>query len=294
MRESRSALSIFAFFAFSAIIAMSLHSPIFLLVAMALLSVRQPRLLGGFALIFVLWGLAYAIWFKPGTETIRVHGDMTLFFAQTGRWISSPSLFVTNTLHWMGESLNLVRFWWLVLPIVVLIWLARERNVVLLLLAAFPPIEAAVASVLHIYPYGEVRLMIFCFPALFLLIAASLADAARRIPALMLLLAPFLLAGIAGNPYNDTYMHVDDLRPMYEMIVRSHAPGEAIYADPSFAVPLRYEYPAVSGDVHSGVAKTVTKPGWYIQYVPAFSTGGASVAMRIGGVVAVRSTAGSP
>ena len=294
VRRNGSRIATAVFFAIGAIAVTTLYSPVFVLVPMAILSIRRPRMLAGFALLFALFGLAYLRWLAPGAESIRLHGDMNAFFETNGRWITSPGSFIAGTMHWSGQAMNLVRFWWLAVALLVIAWLFREHDIVIATLAVVPPVSVAVASAFHLYPYGEVRLMIFCLPAFFLLVADALASVARRVPLLLLLLAPFMIAGVASNPYNETYMHVDDLRPMYDMIARSHVPGEAIYADPSFAVPLRYEYPAVGGDVHSGIEKSVTRPGWYIQYVPAFGTGGASVAMRIGGVVAARNTAGSP
>jgi hypothetical protein len=266
---------------------MTLYAPLFLLAAMAVVSIRRPRLLAGFALLFALGGFAYFGWLKPGQESIRLHGDMTGYFTASGRWVTSPSLFITNSLHWMGQSLNLVRFWWLAAGILVLVWLIRERNVVLPLLAILPPVAVAAASVFHLYPYGEVRLMIFCFPALFLLIAVSLAEAARRVPALTLLLAPFVLMGVSRDVYNDTYMHIDDLRPMYTMIAGGHAKGEAVYADPSFAAPLIYYYPWIAIDVRSGPTLTTAGPGWYIQRTATFRAAGERTALRIGDVTAV-------
>jgi hypothetical protein len=291
-RQKRSALTIFLFFVVAAAAVLTLHSTIFLLVAMALISIRQPRLLGLFALVFVLWGVAYVGWLKPGAETVRLHGDMTQWFTVTGRWVTSPSLFVTNTLHWTGQALNLVRFWWLAVPLLIVIWLARERNVVLLLLAVLPPLEVAAASAFHIYPYGEVRLLIFCFPALFLLLAESLAVSARRVPILLLLMAPFVINGVARDTYNATYMHIYDLRPMFDAIVHSHLPGEPVYADPSFDPVLRYHYPSLAPDIHGGTMNLVAAPGWYIQRGSTFSTAGASTVMHIGDVTAARKAGG--
>jgi hypothetical protein len=288
MRESRSRMNVLAFFSFSAAAVMSLHSPVFLLAAMALLSIRTPRVLGGFAVIFALFAVAYIGWFKPGAETIRLHGDMNLLFSVTGRWVSSPSNFLRNTLHWAGQSLNLVRFWWLAVVILVLTRLARERKTTLLLLAALPPLEIAAASAIHVYPYGEVRLMIFCLPAFYLLIADALGSAARRVPLLLLLTAPFVIAGVANDSYNATYMHIDDLRPMFEMIVRSHAPGEAIYANPSYAEPLRYEYPALAAFIRPAKETAAVQPGWYIQQRRSFDAAGTTIMMRIGDVIAAR------
>jgi hypothetical protein len=289
LRESQSALTIVIFFTASAAAVLTLYSPIFLLGAMAVISIRRPRLLTGFALVFALCGIAYLGWLKPGPESIRLHGDMTGFFTANGRWVTSPSLFVANTLHWMGQALNLIRFWWLAIGILVLVWIARERNAVLLLLAILPPLEVAAASVFRLYPYGEVRLMIVCFPALFLLIASSLAEAARRVPALMLLLAPIIFTGIGRDVYNDTYMHVYDLRPMFTMVAAGHHTGEAIYADPSFAAPLVYYYPGMTADIRWTVAGTTSLPGWYVQRAATFRATGSGTVLRSGDVIAVRS-----
>ena len=288
LRESQSALTLCVFFTVSAAAVLTLYSPIFILGAMAVVSIHRPRLLAGFALVLMLCGLAYLGWLKPGPESIRLHGDMTEFFTANGRWVTSPSLFIANTSHWMGQALNLIRFWWLVIGILVLVWIARERDAVLPLLAILPPLAVATASAFHLYPYGEVRLMIFCFPALFLLIAASLAGAARRIPALMLLLAPMIFLGIGRDVYNDTYMHVYDLRPMFTMIAADHHAGEAVYADPSFAAPLVYYYPEMAADIRSTVAVSAALPGWYVQKAATFRATGNAAVLRSGDVIAVR------
>jgi hypothetical protein len=284
------------FFLLAALGATTLHAPVVVIGAMAVLCLRRPRMLAGFVVIGALWIVAYVGWMKPGPETTLLHGDLDQFFAMGGRWVTTPRLFLSDTLQWVGQALNLIRFWWLVIPLLVFYWLARERNIVIPTLAILPPLAIVAASTVHVYPYGEIRLMVFCFPALFLLFAESLTVAARRVPVLLLLLIPFVFDGAAHDTYNVTYMKIYDLRPMFEAIVRSHVPGEAIYAHPSFAEPLRYEYPSVSADIHSGFPNAVTKPGWYIQRVPEFAlpAANATTAFRIGDVIAVRSTAPSP
>jgi hypothetical protein len=289
IKRSESIIPTVAFFTIGAIAVTTLYSPVFVLVPMAILCIRRPRLLGGFALLFALFALAYIRWLAPGPESIRLHGDMNAYFAANGRWITSPASFIAGTMHWSGQAMNLVRFWWLAVALLILTWLFRERNLVITMLALLPPLVAAVASTIHRYPYGEVRLMIFCLPALYLLIADSMASIGRRMPLLLLLLAPFVWNGVARDSYNETYMHVDDLRPMFDMIVRSHTPGQAIYANPSFAASLRYECPSLAADIHSGTESTMTRPGWYIQCAPAFSSGSAGVTMHIGNVIAARS-----
>jgi len=289
VRKSESVIAAIAFFIAGAIAVMTLYAPVFVLVPMAILSIRRPRMLGGFIVLFALFALAYLRWLAPGPESIRLHGDMNAYFAANGRWITSPRSFLVNTMHWSGQAMNLVRYWWLAVVLLILAWLIRERNLAITMLAFVPPLIIAAASIVHRYPYGEVRLMIVCLPALYLLIADAIASVSRRVPLLLLLLAPFVFAGVVRDPYNATYMHIDDLRPMFDLILRSHFTGEPVYADPSFAAPLRYGYPALATSIHSGAEPMVMRPGWYIQYDRGFNARGATVVMRIGNVIAVRS-----
>jgi len=286
VRQNGSTVLTATFFLAAAVAVTTLYSPVFVLIPMALLSIRRPRLLAGFALLFALFGVAYIRWLAPGAESIRLHGDMTAFFAANGRWITSPSLFTRGTMHWTGQAMNLVRFWWLAAGLIVAAWIVRERNGVIAMLAIAPPLIVAAASTVHRYPYGEVRLMIFCLPPLYLLLADALASVARRVPLLLLLIAPFVIAGVANDPYNATYMHVDDLRPMFDMIARAHAPGEAIYADPSYAAPLRYEVPGLAPSIQATAETAATKPGWHIQQRRSFNAEGTAVMMRLGDVIA--------
>jgi hypothetical protein len=288
IRRNDSRVAVLAFFVVGAIAVTTLYSPLFVLLPMAILCLRRPRILAGLALLFALFGISYWRWLAPGPESIRLHGDMTAYFAANGRWITSASSFLAGTTHWTGQAMNLVRFWWLGVALLAIAWLIRERDVTTTALALVPPLAVAAASTVHLYPYGEVRLMIFCLPGLYLLISESIASVAQRVPLLLLLLTPYVLAGIAGDPYNRTYMHLSDLRPMFDTIARSHAPGEPIYADPSLAAPLRYECPSLAADIHSEVDRSPGRPGWYLQRVPAFSIGNAGTVLRSGDVIAAR------
>src|SRR4051794_28494481 len=140
IRKSESVIATVAFFIAGAIAVMTLYSPVFVLVPMAILSIRRPRMLGGFAVLFALFALAYLRWLAPGPESIRLHGDMNAYFAANGRWITSPASFLAGTMHWSGQAMNLVRFWWLAVALLVLVWLFRERNLVITMLALVPPL----------------------------------------------------------------------------------------------------------------------------------------------------------
>ena len=282
-RETRSRTMAAALFAVAAIGVVGLHSTILVIAAMAAISVTRPRMLVGFAGIAALWAIAYWGWLKPGAVSTVLHGDMDAFFAMHGRWITSPRLLFDGTMHWLGQSMNLVRFWWLGMAIAIVVWAARERNAVIPALAVVPVIAVAVASTLHVYPYGEVRLMIFAFPGLFLLCAAAIGELARRVPLLLLMVVPFVWCGLARDPYNTTYMQLSDLRQMFAAVARS---PETVYADPAFATPLRYYYPAL--DVRAVALRAPAGRGWYVQRQAAFTPRGADLVIREGAVVAAR------
>lgn len=281
--ETRSRAMAAALFVVAAIGVTGLHTTVIVIGAMAVVCIVRPRMLIGFAVIFALWALAYWGWLKPGAASTAMHGDMDAFFALNGRWVTSPRSLFDGTMHWLGQSMNLVRFWWLAVALPVVIWLARERNAVVPLLAILPVIAVAAASALHIYPYGEVRLMIFAFPGLFLLVAAAIGEHAHRVPLLLLLLVPFVWSSIAHDPYNRTYMHVSDLRGMFATIARSPAP---VFADPSFAVPFRHYYPKL--DIRTATLRVPAGPGWYIQRASTFTPHRATLILKEGDVIAAQ------
>lgn len=248
------------FFALSALAVMTLYEPLFLLAACGALCFRRPRLIPAFLGIAIAFALAYRGWLSAGPESTRLHGDMTAYFGANGRWITSPRLLLAGTMHWMGQAMNLVRGWWLVVGVLVLL----RRNWLFIALAALPPLFIAAASARHVYPYGEVRLMIACFPALYLLIADSLALVTRRAPLALLLLVPFALS---TSRYNDTYMHVYDLRALYDYVAANHG-AEAIHATPSLAAPLRFHHPEIGAFVVEWREGREAQPGWYAGPAP--------------------------
>ena len=211
---------------------------------------------------------------------------MIRFFAERGQWATSPSIFFATTIDWLGQAMNLVRLWWLFVIGFLLLWLAATRDLPLLTIAIAPPLAVAAASALHLYPYGEVRLMIFAFPAIYLLLADALALSAQRAPWLVALLIPFAVAGIAGDTYNVNYMHLADMRSMYATLAASHRAGEPIYAMRSEAPPFDYYYPALP-DLHPIDLDAPRGRGWYLQG-KNFRTAGADVVLREGDVILAR------
>ena len=293
-RESRTAR--IAFFVASLIGVMALHGPVFICAAAFAAAVLSPRarrlpVLAGFGLVFAAFAAAWFGWLAPGPETTELHGNMTIWFEKTGRWVTSPHLLIDNTKHWLGQAFNLVRFWWLAAAGVVIAMLVSKlrplpQKIALLLFAILPPAAALVLSTRHIYPYGEVRLMLFAFPALYLLAAISVATVARRVPLILLVLVPFAMSGAVSEPYNRTYMHAYDLMPFFGTIVANHTPGEPIYAHPSLGAPLRYHYPQLARDIR--LLPQTPSPGWYLRLGDNSSTAGSAMVIRSGNAVAVR------
>jgi hypothetical protein len=269
---------------------MTLYTPVFIVSASAVVVCCRKRrvwILAGFAVVGAAFALAWSLYMAPGPTTPLLHGDMEQFFTMNGRWINSPTLLTQGTLHWTGQALNLVSWWWAVLPPLILFWVVRDRDWAVVLLAALPVIAVCIASAMHIYPYGEVRLMIFCFPALFLVIAESLIRASRRLPLVLLVLVPFIFKGIARDTYNSTYMHVENLRGIIATVANNHQPGEPVFADPSYAAPLHYYVPRIRSDLRAVSMSAPSSPGWYVQ--PAgFKAANATLIVRTRHVVAMR------
>lgn len=270
-----------AFFITASIAVTVLVTPVFIVAAAGAVFLttehrRSPRFWIGFAVTGTAFLIAYFGWLAPGPETTRLHGDMTEWFAETGRWMSDPSAILPSTVHWLGQGFNLTRFWWAVVPLLIVWWLARGGAWRLLLFAAVPPAIIFAASVVRVYPYGEVRLMSFAYPAIYLVLASALARAARGRAWLLVLLVPFVFA---HGAYNRSYMSTYDLRGLFDFVARNTT---VVYADPRMRLPLRHHHPAL--DVRP--MPPVTLPGWYVQR--ADPPAGAGIVMRVGDVTAAR------
>ncbi|MCU1347331.1 MAG: rane protein-like protein, partial [Acidobacteria bacterium] len=279
------------FFAVAAVCALTLHTPVPVIAALgaaALFTPGRRRLsIGlGFVGVGALAAMAYVLYTAPGPESLRLHGNMEEWFTVTGRWITSPASFLANTTHWLGHAFNLTRGWWLVLIPLVIAWILIKRDRILLAIAVIPPLLAVLGSIAHLYPYGEVRLMLFCFPGLYLAVADALSLAVARWRPALLILVPFVFRGVAGDPYNATYMHVADLHRMFATIAHSR-PAGPIHADSSYAAPIWYYYPALRPRLVVGKVAAPSGPGWYVQRPAAFRADSASFTMREDEVIAV-------
>lgn len=280
-----------AFFSVAVVAVALLHTPIFVMVAAGGASLlrkrtRRPAILFGFAVIAAVWASAYFLFVAPGPETARVHGDMDAWFELTGRWVDSPRSLITNSTFWLGHALNLTRGGIACLLAVIVFWTVRERDWHTLTLALVPPAIAAAASTVHAYPYGEVRLMIYCFPGLYLIISRSVELLTRTRTLAALLIVPFVIAGVGNSPYPSTYMRTPDLRVIYTAVARSQ-PDEIIIADPSYAAPLLYYHPQLRDRTRVATVPDASSAGWYLQTASRFRSRG-SVVIEQGGVVATK------
>lgn len=215
------------------------------------------RVLAGHAGLGLLFVAAYLAYMRPGPETTRRFGDLYDYFRANADPVffdGSLRFLVQRTGHWMGHLLNLTRGMALVASTAILLWLAwrlRQRDWTSLAIAVaciVPPAAVLAASAAELYPYGEVRLMIFAAPGFFLLLALAVQHASRLGRRIGLVAsvaaASFMVLFVAGEvrhePYNATYMGVADLRTTYSYLRIHHRNGVPIMARKAEAIPLEF------------------------------------------------------
>jgi hypothetical protein len=141
--------------------------------------------------------------------------------------------------------LNLTRGMTAVVGIAVVAWIWRKRDAALAIITLAPIALVLLASALRLYPYGEVRLMIFLLPGLSLAFALAV-QTFDKIPVVAIaavMLAFFVVRGVRDDPYNATYMHIDDLRRSYEHLNARGTPGVPIVVREFDVRPLRHYVP---------------------------------------------------
>ncbi len=294
--EGNAPLTWLSFFAVALLGATTLYSTIFVIGAAALVAVpRTPRLALPFALLVAVFAGAYFGYLAPGPESIALHGDMNSYFARLGRWVTSPSLLWSNSLHFAGQAMNLVRGWWLAAVWVAIFCVLRRDELPVTILAVAPLAAVAAASTRHYYPYGEVRLMIFAFPALYLLVALALSHfAARAARAGGLIVGAFVFVfawnGLARDSYNATYMKTFELCPLYDFVAGNHRPEEPVFVTGSLAAPLRYYHPDLGPAIVVWDGQRIARGGWYVDFM---KPPGGELTLNIANAWAVRINAPS-
>ena len=203
------------------------------------------------ATIFVAFAVAYF-----GYLRLDLPGDaVVVAYWQEGFWDGSARFAVTSTLHWVGHALNLTPQFLLIAGVSVLFWVGKDfsstwqRHSSVVLICILPILIALCVSALHLYPYGEVRLMLYAAPGVLFLCAIGAAEvlisSIGRLAAPLwgLILLLFLNNGIVNDTYNSSYMRNYDLQFVYDYISLNHKGDEPIVISGILAAPLVYYYP---------------------------------------------------
>ncbi len=244
----------------------TLHAPIFLLAAtgaavlfLGRTTRERVRLAAMHAALAAVFAAAYFGYIRPGPEVERYFGDLAEYFTTElpAFWDGSAGFVVSQTRLWLGQFLNITPGFAPALVLAVLAWVIhlvrrRDREGGALAMAVLLPVAfVLIASGLRFYPYGEVRLMIFLLPGLslaFALAAQWTLDQRRviAIPAaamLLLLMGTFVVRGVRDDPYNASYMRIDDLRRAYDHLKARRVPGTSVAVFAFDARPLQHYVP---------------------------------------------------
>lgn len=263
----------------------TLHTPVFVLAATGiavLLVARTPRqrvrLVAMHAGLAAIFAIAYFAYIRPGPEVERYFGDLAEYFTTElpAFWDGSATFVASQTRLWLGQFLNITPGFAPALVLAVLAWvtqIARRRDRAsgaLAIAALAPALFVLVASAVRQYPYGEVRLMIFLLPGISLAFALALQwlVTQRRVIAVpvaaaaLLLLATFVVRGVRDDPYNASYMRIDDLRRAYAHLKARRQPGTPVVVFAFNARPLQHYVSIPASDLVSlhPAAREVTVP----------------------------------
>lgn len=174
----------------------SLHSPVFILASafagFALLLCTTDRgapathrlaarhLIRTYVWISLAFLFAYYGYLKPGSKVTEYFGDLQQYFSQAGHqyWFDgSFGFFFRMSTLWVGQMFNLAPFFLAVAGISTACFLflgpGRPFTYALALVCGLPPLLVLAASAFQLYPYGEVRLMIFAAPGLYLIVGRA-------------------------------------------------------------------------------------------------------------------------
>jgi hypothetical protein len=259
------------FAAVAAFLVATLHAPVFVLAATGmsvLVSAKSAaerwKLLGMHAALAAVFGAAYFGYMRPGPEVTRYFGDLAEYFTTDlpAFWDGSLSFVFSQTRLWLAQLLNLTRGFAVCACLAGLAWICgmarrRDRHEAALAVVALAPVAIVLlASAVRIYPYGEVRLMIFLLPGIGLalalatqwLVARHKAVAIPAAAAMAVLLTMFVVRGVRDDPYNSTYMRIDDLRQGYRYLIEHRQPGTPVVVRAFHARPLLHYVPIPTHD----------------------------------------------
>lgn len=258
----------------------SLHSPVFVLASafagFALLLCARERgalatyrlvarhLIHTYSWISLAFLSAYFGYLKPGPEVTEYFGDLQQYFSQPGHqyWFDgSFGFFFHMSKLWVGQMFNLTPFFLALAGIgtacSLFVGPNRPFTYALALVCGLPPLLVLAASAFQLYPYGEVRLMIFAAPGLYLIVGRACSQFmssghapiryGARIACAAVLLG-FTVNGFS-HVYNVSYMGTADMRPVYSVLLDRHRPGESVFMERFDAHALIYYLPLLEKDV---------------------------------------------
>jgi hypothetical protein len=231
----------------AALLVATLHTPIFVLAATGIASLFREKRRSVLALhvaLAAVFAAAYFGYMRPGPEVARYFGDLEEYFTADlpAFWDGSAGFVWSQTRLWVAQMLNVTRGLAVGVAIAVAAWIWVRRDTVLAIMTLVPIALVLLASAVRLYPYGEVRLMIFLLPGLSLAFALAVQtfDQLPVAAVVAVLLTLFIVRGVRDEPYNTTYMHVDDLRSSYEHLKARRRPGTPVIAREFDVRPLRH------------------------------------------------------
>jgi hypothetical protein len=240
----------------AALLVATLHSPVFVLVGTGVASLTITERKKAFAIhlgLAAVFMAAYFGYMRPGPEVARYFGDLEQYFTADlpAFWDGSAGFVFSQTRLWIAQMLNLTRGLAAAVGLAVLAWIVsiarrHDRQEAAMAIVTMVPVAIVLfASAARLYPYGEVRLMIFLLPGLALAVALAVQRFASIPVGVMaaVLLTMFVVRGIRDDPYNSTYMHIDDPRRAYAHLNAHRKPGTPIVLREFDARPLRYYVP---------------------------------------------------
>ena len=198
--------------------------------------------LGIHVLLIAVFLCAYAGWLRYQVSASAADdppGSLNRYWA-TMFWDGSLGFVVRQTRQFIGHQFNLARGAWLLAGLHIAGWvgamIVRRRRADLAWLL-FPAITVGLlllASRLHLYPYGEMRLMLFTTPLVFAFFAHAVSENLEgrswfRIGAALLtagFLAVFAFQGLVRDPYATGFMKFVDDRPLHALLRGSATSGE--------------------------------------------------------------------
>lgn len=245
----------------AAVLVATLHSPVFVVAATGIATIRRKKLFAMHVALAVVFAAAYFGYMRPGAEVARYFGDLEQYFTVDlpAFWDGSPSFVISQTRLWLAQFLNNTRGFTVILCVTVLAWIVsvarrRDREMGAIAIVALLPVALVlIASATRLYPYGEVRLMIFLLPGISLAFALAvqwLVEPWTIVAApVAVLLAMFIVHGVRDDSYNASYMQIDDLRRAYGYLKAHRQPGTPVLVREFDERPLRHYVPIPPGEV---------------------------------------------